>query len=382
MRWIAGSLIIGLTGWGCGALRAEEKPHGIPIIEEDPDEDVDPTNPLPYPIELTVKPKAKPNPNFPEVTVAEFSPLPRLDFIFSPDLSKPVEKPKPFVSVLDLPKGPKTEPIKLAPAPAGPVIETNTDQDTDLTVKEGFELDRKAAGAALQEGAKLMQQRLFADALAKFEEALTRLPDNHALLWNAGQAAYGAANFGTAIDYWKHLKELEPNSGRIRFKLIQAYQAGSQLKERDEERLELLNLYLNSKMDSLKRLACYCREQFQAGGRKIRAYEFFDPTKSSGLRYEFLVQNSLDQTESKVQVVESESANATARELGELKSGAKLFEMTAAYPDKQALIHFYRSEPEYDKVRAKLIDLLSAKLTPLAELDAPTNEKWAQPDND
>ena len=369
-----------------GATRsfAFENPNQNPL--EIPEDD-DPNNPLPYPITLTPPQKPPESTSFiPEMKPAEFRPMPKLDFTFSVDLSKPIDKPKAFVPTLALPQGPKLPPLKSAmPEPvaiAGPVIaETNTDAGETTPIEE-FDANRKSASLSLKAGLELLNHQFPAEALAKFEEGLERVPDNHGLLWNAGLAAYLSANYGTAVDYWKHLKELEPQSSRTRFKLIQAYQAGGKQKERDEERYELLHLYVNSRPDSLKKLSCYCRDQFKVAGRKVLVYEFFEPDKSNGECCEFRVLNAEGQVDGRLHLRSTAFQNETARDLSMAKEGERQFELRAQSSGKESLYLFYAREPGYDALREKVFDILNGKLTPAAEIDVISDEKANAPDDE
>ena len=92
----------------------------------------------------------------------------------------------------------------------------------------------------------LMERGQYAEAIPIFESlALERKTDS--LLWNLGIAASETHAKDKALSAWLEFRKLAPDDWRGLAKLIQAYQATGDLKTRDEQRAELLQLWEEGK---------------------------------------------------------------------------------------------------------------------------------------
>lgn len=76
------------------------------------------------------------------------------------------------------------------------------------------EQDLALAEKAFEGANALMQQRKYAEASVKYKEALVVLPDDTALLFNGGLAAYQSHDYVLATDLWKRLKKVDHWIGR------------------------------------------------------------------------------------------------------------------------------------------------------------------------
>lgn len=213
-------------------------------------------------------------------------------------------------------------------------------------------------------GNEQMEQRKFTEALALYKEALLILPDEPALLFNGGQAAYNSKDYAQAAELWKRLKAVDPADWHVRAKLIQAYQALIKLSERDAERVALFELWKSGKNAELKQQFEYCRDQFEVNGKKVMAFEHFELTGDRALRYVFSILNEAgDGEEFRISLGSYERTNAIWRETTEPKpkAGERLFHLDGYYRNGHATFGMYSSEPSYDEVRRKVIQILEGK---------------------
>jgi tetratricopeptide (TPR) repeat protein len=217
---------------------------------------------------------------------------------------------------------------------------------------------------AFKEGNALLEQGKYAPALARYKEAATRLPNDPAILWNGGTAAFFARDYATAIDWWNRLKTSEPNNWRVRAKLIQTYQAAGRKPERDAERRSLIALRNGGTIKDLAAEERFCRDQFFHADKQVFAYEHFDLSGERALRYNFLVFTpGKDTLDFRVSLGSYKTTNDIARELGEIKPGQRLFHLDGYYENGRAhkTFGFFNTEPTYDTVRSQVLRILDGK---------------------
>jgi len=227
----------------------------------------------------------------------------------------------------------------------------------------------KEAEAAFVAGNELMEQRKPAEALTRYREAIAILPNEPAILFNGGLAAYGSKDYALAADLWKRNKSVDPSDWHVRAKLIQAYQALDKLAERDAERTELFELWKAGKLAELKQQFQYCRDQFEIKGKKVMAFELFELKGERALRYVFSILNETENGEQfRISLGSYGMTNAIWRETRnpKPKEGERLFHLDGYFKGGHATYGMYFPEPSYDDVRRKVIEILEGKGNPIS----------------
>ncbi|HYG76824.1 MAG TPA: tetratricopeptide repeat protein [Planctomycetota bacterium] len=218
-------------------------------------------------------------------------------------------------------------------------------------------------------GDALMAQSRYADALAKYKEALALQPQDTRVLYNAGLAAYLKGDFATASKMWVTLKVLRPDDHQVRAKLVQTWQAAGQKAARDRERASLIQLHQSTEDAEFKKKPSYCLEQFEVNGTSVRAYEFFELGGEFAVRYLFQILDADGATEkSRITLGSYDMINAIAREQGALKAGERRFHLDGYFDGGKThkTYAFFKDEPGYDDVRAIIIDIISGKRKEIA----------------
>ncbi len=243
---------------------------------------------------------------------------------------------------------------------------------------EADELANKAFLAANE----LMKQQKPVEALVKYKEAFVLRPDSPAIPFNAGLAAYLSGNYVDALDMWKKLKALDSVDWQARAKLVQAYQALGRTVDRDTERSELFELRKSGKSPELSQQAKYCREQFEANGLKVMAFEHFELKGDRALRYVFSVMNDTGKGEAyRISLGSYEDTNAVWRETTKPtpKKGERLFHLDSYSPGMHATYGMFSHEPSYEETRAMVVKILEGKSKALSSTTygsaAPPQEK-------
>lgn len=226
--------------------------------------------------------------------------------------------------------------------------------------------DRREAEAntAFETGNSLMEQRKPDQALVHYKKALSLLPNERAILFNGGMAAFATKDFVLAADLWKQLKTLEPLDWHTRAKLVQVYQALDKLTERDKERVELFEMWKSAKSADLRKQFEYCRDQFEVKGQKVMAFEHFELKGERALRYVFSILNKTeDGEEFRISLGSYDFTNAVWRETRKPppKPDERLFHLDGYFKNLHATYGMYFPEPSYDEVRAKVIEILERR---------------------
>src|SRR5215510_3119297 len=217
---------------------------------------------------------------------------------------------------------------------------------------------------AFRSGNALMDKKRYCDALIQYKQGLESASKDASLLYNGGLAAFKCKQYSQALDLWSRLKTIDSDDWQTRAKLIQVYQALSKPQERDAERLALLELRKRDPNGELARLDEYCRDQFEAGGEKIMAFEQYELKGDRALRYVFSI---LDESEEKekyrISLGSYETTNAIWRETTKPrpKKGERLFHLDGYYEWGHATYEMYYPEPSYDQVRAAVIEILEKR---------------------
>jgi tetratricopeptide (TPR) repeat protein len=228
---------------------------------------------------------------------------------------------------------------------------------------------RAQAETAFEIANSLMEQRKSEQALTHYKQALAILPNEPAILFNAGLAAFSSKDFAFASEVWKKLKALEPLDWHARAKLVQVYQALGKTSERDKEREELFAMRKSGKPPELQQQNQYCREQFEVNGKKVVAFEHFELKGDRALRYVFSILNKTeDDEEYRISLGSYSFTNAVWRETTKPKpkDDERLFHLDGYFPGRHVTYGMFFPEPSYDEIRAKVVQILEGKGTPIS----------------
>ena len=232
------------------------------------------------------------------------------------------------------------------------------------------------AEKAFNDGNDLMEQRKYKEALARYQEGLAKTPDSTGLLFNGGLAAFMSKDFATAEKLWKSLTELDPEDWQPRAKLVQAYQALGDLKARDEQRRMLMDLRKSGKSEDLNKLDFYCREQFEAAGKKVMVFEHFELKGERALRYVFSILDESGEGQAfRISLGSYETTNRISVELGSVKKGERMFHLDGYYKWGHATYGFFTPEPSYDDVRKRVIGILEKETQPQSQSQIKPSDK-------
>ena len=224
---------------------------------------------------------------------------------------------------------------------------------------------------AYEEGNRLFRAGDLKGALEKYEVALKADPAREAALFNGGLAAYLVGKPKRAAELWERLRKRTPGDLRLLAKVVQAYQASNLPKKRDAARKDLIERRAKLDEKSRAQFPKYCRDQFNVGGVKVMAFEYFELEGDRALRYRF----SIVKEGREAYYLSLGSYTITtqiARELGQIEKDDRMFHLDGYYEGGQVHKTFgmFTKEPSYTDVRKRVEKILAGK-----KRSAPTKKK-------
>lgn len=234
--------------------------------------------------------------------------------------------------------------------------------------EKGSDKDREA-NALFAKANDQLEKKEYASAQSNYLALLKIVPDDPAVLYNGGFAAFLNNDVETATGLWVRLKGLEPDDWQVRAKLIQAYQGLEKIADRDRERNELLALHKSGKNKELKEQVEFCRDRFNAGDRSILAFELFEFKGPRGVRYVFSVMSDDGTEDYRISLGSYDMTNAIWRETTKPtpKEGMRLFHLDGYFKNgAHATYGMFPGEPTYEETKKMVVSILEKKSKPIS----------------
>jgi tetratricopeptide (TPR) repeat protein len=232
------------------------------------------------------------------------------------------------------------------------------------------------AKAAFKRGVELMDKQAFKDAIPLLKQAEKSFPDAPGLLWNLGIASAEIQDHAEALAYWQKYRKCEPDDWKAIPKLIQTYQATGDLKARDRELEGLYALRAGGKDAAVAKAEKFCREQFVVEGRRVFAFEVFDPQGPRRMSYRFSVVDAEGREAEYVSLGSYDSTTEVARETGQISEKQRLYHLDRYRGDTHWTYAFFTEKPTYEAVRTSVVSILQGKTEAVSSSSRP---KPAQP---
>lgn len=221
----------------------------------------------------------------------------------------------------------------------------------------------------IEEAEALMNKEQYAEALATFRKALAVRPGDPALQYNGGLAAYLSGDSASAAELWERLRKAAPADWQVRAKLVQAYQALDKLDARDEARKELFALRAAGADSELAGREYYCRDQFEAAGKRVMVFENFELAGERAVRYAFVVLGTDGNEEFHISLGSYGATNRIWHETTQPTpdKDQRLFHLDGYYSWGHATFGFYSPEPSYDEVQSAVEKILRDERKPVSK---------------
>jgi len=234
-----------------------------------------------------------------------------------------------------------------------------------------FAADDAAAEAAFKRGVELMEKRAFKDAIPLLQQAEKSFPDAPGLLWNLGIASAEIEDHAQALAYWQKYRKSEPDDWKAIPKLIQTYQATGDLKARDRELEALYALRAGGKDAAVAKADKFCREQFVVEGRKVFAFETFDPHGPRRMFYRFSVVDAAGNEAEYISLGSYDSTTEVARETGQISDKQRMYHVDRYRDADHWTFAMVTDKPTYEAVRTMVVAILQGKAQALSSSSRP-----------
>jgi len=218
---------------------------------------------------------------------------------------------------------------------------------------------------AFRKGVELAAANRYADSIPCFLIAHHADPQHPAVLWNLGIASAEVGAPDQALKYWLAYRRAEPDDWRGLTKLVQAYQALGDISARDKTRETLIELRRNAAAGSeLRAEKHFCREQTVMAGRKVLAFEVFEPDAERAVFYFFMVLDATGRQVARYSLGSYEATSRIAREINKWPPERRLYHLDRYTDDGHATYSMYETRPTYEAVRASVAEILSGAVKP------------------
>ena len=226
--------------------------------------------------------------------------------------------------------------------------------------KRAVKLDPKHVQATSMLGVVHAQAGDDAAALEWFAKAVELDPRHATAHGNIGQIYQNQGKAEEALAAYDKAVAAAPQDWRHQAKLVQVYQALGRTDDRDRARAVLKEMWDEDKVDQ----PMYCREQFEAGGKKVQAYEYFELRGERAMRYAFFVMKpDGKQPEHRITLGSYEMTTQIAREAGEIGEDERMFHLDGYYEGgEHRTFGMFKKEPTYEATRVRVVQVLEGKL--------------------
>ncbi|MES0490582.1 MAG: tetratricopeptide repeat protein [Leptospirales bacterium] len=193
-------------------------------------------------------------------------------------------------------------------------------------------------------------------------------PDHVSAHYNLGQLYQTLGKHEKALASFSKVIELDENDWRALTKIIQESQALGNKKERDAAREKLYSLYKNDKSKKLTKQGFYIRDQFDVKSGKVFVLEYFELNGKMPKKYIFkLYEHSSEDSEFYISLGSYEGTNTIAREIGDIGPDERMYHLDGYESNGTHYTYtFFKSEPDYDMVKALVLEILSDKFKPVS----------------
>jgi len=225
--------------------------------------------------------------------------------------------------------------------------------------------------SAFERATDLMQKRDFNQAIPYLKRVQKDLPDNPATLWNLGIALVETGEHQKAAETWRSLRKVAPDDWRAISKLVQAYQALGDIKARDAEIKVLYQFRESSSDPKVTGLERFCREQSVIAGQSVFAFEYFSPQGPWKKYFLFSIVDKKGMEQFNISLGSYDLTTDVSRELGEISKDQRMYHLDEYQGSMHKTYGFFEEKPDYDRVRAMVVNVLEGKLKPVSASRKP-----------
>ena len=207
---------------------------------------------------------------------------------------------------------------------------------------------------------QLLNAGHYAEAVPLLEDVTSRAPDRPGGFMNLGLAAAESGDHHLALQAWSRYHELVPGDTKAFGKIIQAYQALGQPKERDQVRDQLISYRNSLPPEQREQLAFYVRDQFDVAGQRFMVLEYFEPKRPTYLYYKFMAVDNNHKPIYNFTFTSGDVETNTARQLGQIGKDDRIYALDKNEGATSSLYGMLTAV-SYDDVRSLVIKAVEGR---------------------
>lgn len=220
--------------------------------------------------------------------------------------------------------------------------------------------------ATTEKGLAALRANQPQQALDYFEQALKDNPNDPAANLLAATAALSLYKADLAVKYAERAREVDPNNWKVHTTLVAAYAAAGKKEQRDAERETLRKLHDDPHAPDAMQTKGFLLEMFPVKQYRIEAIEYFHPVDKFHIYYRFLIRNAEGKRVWQIDVESNDfDQNSWAKEHpDEAAAGKRQFQLVGEDRDLHVDYHMFSGAPDYDAIRAQVVDVIQEQTTP------------------
>ncbi|GEM_PF-6406995 len=199
---------------------------------------------------------------------------------------------------------------------------------------------------------------------------LAATPNDLPMLLTTARLHQDARHIDQALVLGQRLTELAPGSHLVWELMVQLYQAAGDLPKRDAALTELLAVQRNAMDPELRLRPFILRDRIEVPHRSIIVQEMFETGSPDQIKYAFILASEAQKPENYLVVRVDPTLTEAWRNAGILGPDKQVFSLASIYRKGRALVRavyeVYPGRPDYDRVRAKAIEVLAGRAKPLS----------------
>jgi tetratricopeptide (TPR) repeat protein len=220
--------------------------------------------------------------------------------------------------------------------------------------------------ALMRQGLEDFRRGDYEGALPFFRQVVDSDPRNVVAYNLARNCSRELKDYLSAIDFFKHALEIQPDKYHNVAGLIQVYTLAGMARQRDELRLHIGVLENDNKLPPN---CSYVFETFEVGDERVQVSEFPQITGYYGDRYHFDVFDSNGKQIFRVALESDalEQAEWAKQHSTEATAGGRFFSLDGYAGDKHSTLSSYDVEPPFEQFREEVKRILAGEMAPIRE---------------
>ncbi len=213
-----------------------------------------------------------------------------------------------------------------------------------------------------------LKARQHQQARADFQHALAQSAGDAGLHLLAASGALEGYNGKLAVQCAGRARQLDTKNWKVHTTLIAAYAAAGDTGRRDSERAMLRRLHSDPAAPDAQQTSGFLVEIFPVKQYRVDAVEYFTPVEKFHIYYRFVVRPAAGRRVWQIDAASNDfdQRSWAAAHAQQAAAGERQFQLTGSYGDTRTDYRMFSGSPDYDRIRAMVVQIVSSQTTPFA----------------